>query len=335
MPMAVAYPLTTALGEGIVQIRLPMAGNPLRYINGYVLDDDDGCTLVDCGWKADDVLVALHEGLAEVGKTLADVRRLLLTHFHFDHYGLAGTLVAAGIPLLAMHARDWSVLERIGPDRAADDAIADAWIARNGFRAPDGERPDDLEHHRFDFVAPTRLLDDGESVGRLRAMWTPGHSPGHLCYLDMRSGKILTGDHVLDPITPHVGVWHDHGRDPLGEYIGSLHRIGAMPNTGALPAHGEPFPDLSRRTDELLAHEAEREQQVLAVLRARGTTTGGDVARALKWRRRGDSFEMLPPVHQQFAVAETIAHLEHLHAAGTIERDRSGDPITYTLKPDR
>jgi glyoxylase-like metal-dependent hydrolase (beta-lactamase superfamily II) len=52
--------LTTALGDGIVQIRLPMAGNPMRHINGYLVREDDGFTLIDCGWKTDDVLEALH-----------------------------------------------------------------------------------------------------------------------------------------------------------------------------------------------------------------------------------------------------------------------------------
>ena len=69
-----------------------MAGNPMRYINGYLIEDDDGLTLIDAGWKADDVLAALHAGLREHGWALADIRRLLITHCHFDHYGLAATL---------------------------------------------------------------------------------------------------------------------------------------------------------------------------------------------------------------------------------------------------
>src|SRR5581483_6080737 len=96
MPTADIAP-PTALGEGLYQIRLPMRGNPLRWINGYLVAEPDGLTLVDCGWKADDVLAALHEGLAAFGFTLGDVRRVLITHAHFDHYGLAGTLRRAGV----------------------------------------------------------------------------------------------------------------------------------------------------------------------------------------------------------------------------------------------
>ncbi len=323
------FALSSALGEGIVQIRLPMAGNPLRYVNGYLLEDDDGFTLVDCGWKAGDVLAALHAGLAEHGRALRDVRRLLITHFHFDHYGLAGTLVAAGVPELAMHARDWNVARVHLADLDGSDADADAWIARNGY-VLEQSMADDLQHHRSDLVAPTRLLADGDRVGRLRAVWTPGHTPGHLCFADTVSGKLLTGDHVLDPVTPHVGIWHADRGDPLGDYVRSLRAVRGLGPGGALPAHGEPFPDLDRRVDELLAHEDARERQVLAALEA-GAASAAGVARALPWRRRGDPFAALHPAHQQFAVAETLAHLEHLRGRGVVSRDEDAGGISYAL----
>jgi glyoxylase-like metal-dependent hydrolase (beta-lactamase superfamily II) len=333
--MAHDHPLTSVLGDGIVQIRLPMAGNPMRYVNGYLLEDDDGFTLVDCGWKADDVLEALNAGLAEHGRTLADVRRLLITHVHFDHYGLAGTLMRAGVPMLAMHPKDWEAAQMHLTDPAAFDREADAWIARNGFSF-EGEIEDELHHHRTELTKPTHLLEDGARVGRLGAMWTPGHTPGHLCFVDKVTGKILTGDHVLDPVTPHVGVWRDHRGDPLGAYERSLHAVAACGATGALPAHGEPFADVAGRVDELLAHHRHRERQILAALEVEPTSATG-VARALPWRRRGDPFDRLPDMHRQFAVAETIAHLEHLRARGLVHREMDVTPIRYSVVevPDR
>ena len=325
--MAHEHPLTSDLGDGIVQIRLPMAGNPMRYINGYVLDDDDGFTLLDCGWKADDVLAALHAGLAEHGRTLADIRRLLITHVHFDHYGLAGTVLRAGVPMLGMHPKDWEAAQYHLTDPGAFDREADAWIARNGF-AFEGDFEDELHHHRTELTQPTHLLEDGAVVGRLRAMWTPGHTPGHLCFVDRVTGKILTGDHVLDPVTPHVGIWRDGRGNPLGAYEKSLHAVAASGATGALPAHGEPFADVAGRVDELLAHHRHRERQILAALE-KGAGSAADVARALPWRRRGDPFDDLPEMHRQFAVAETIAHLEHLRANGLVTRDADATPIRY------
>ncbi|HEY0614436.1 MAG TPA: MBL fold metallo-hydrolase [Candidatus Elarobacter sp.] len=324
-------PPITQIGDRIVQIRLPMTGNPMRYINGYLLEDGDGLTLIDCGWKAPDVRAALEEGLALAGYAIRDLRRLLITHFHFDHYGLAGTLVEAGVPELGMHARDWSFLEKRKERRGEDDRIVDAWLERNGLPVvPDDD--EDSPYDRFDYVRPTRLVEDGERIGRLRAMWTPGHSPGHLCFVDTISGRTFTGDHVLDPVTPHVGMWHESGRDAMGEYVASLRAVGALETSGALPAHGEAFPDLARRVDELLAHEAAREADVLRALDG-GPLTAAQVAATLRWRRRGDRFDQLPAEHQQFAVAETLAHLEHLRHQAQANRLDTPTTITWTHTP--
>jgi glyoxylase-like metal-dependent hydrolase (beta-lactamase superfamily II) len=320
--------LTTPIGDGIFQIRLPLSGSPLRHVNAYLIEDEDGATLIDCGWRADDVLEALHAGLLESGRSLADVRRLAVTHFHYDHYGLAGTLVRAGVPELLMHRRDRDVAVRYLTDAAASDRASDAWLARNGLRVPPSE--DEEHERRNEFAEPTRLVGDGERLGRLRAVWTPGHSPGHLCFVDTRSGRMFTGDHVLDPITPHVGIWIEGYGDPLGDYIASLRKVASIGACAVLPAHGEPFEDLQRRVDELLAHEARREHRVLAALEA-GSASAAAIARTLPWTRRDLAFDQLGDWHQQFAVAEAIAHLEHLRVRGVVTRDAAANAIVYSL----
>ncbi len=319
--------LTTALGDGITQMRLPMAGNPLGWINAYLLKDDGGYTLVDCGWRAGDVLAALNEGLAQCGTSLADVRRLWITHVHFDHYGLAGTLRRAGLAELIIHRLDWNHARAHFGDPAAMDRIADAWIERNGLHA-DASIDETMQHNRTEVTEPTVVAEDDLQIGRLRAIWTPGHTPGHLCLLDTRSGRMLTGDHVLDPITPHVGVWGPDRGDPLGAYVNSLRKVAAIGAATVLPAHGEPFSNLERRVSELLDHHDVRERQVLAALEA-GPVSATGVARILPWTRRNRSFETLAELHQQFAVAETIAHLEHLRSRGVVTVDASASPILY------
>jgi glyoxylase-like metal-dependent hydrolase (beta-lactamase superfamily II) len=322
-----AIPGPSDLGAGIGQIRLPMAGNPLRYVNGYVVEDEGGLTLVDCGWRAGDVLAALHEGLHALGYTLGDVRCLVITHHHFDHYGLAGTLLRAGVSELLMHPLDWARVRSFADDHAESDRQADAWLERNGFLP--GRLDDEKIAERFERTPPTRLIDDGERVGRLEALWTPGHSPGHLCFADVRSGRMLTGDHVLDPITPHIGMWREGDGDLIADYLASLAKVRARGATAALPAHGEPFPDLARRVEELIDHTTMRDEQVLAAVRA-GTAGAGEIARRLPWTRRNRSFDDLGEFHQQFAVSETIAHLHHLCASARIVREAGPDPIRYS-----
>jgi glyoxylase-like metal-dependent hydrolase (beta-lactamase superfamily II) len=144
------------------------------------------------------------------------------------------------------------------------------------------------------------------------------------------SGKMLTGDHVLDPVTPHVGIWLEERGNALAEYEASLARVAAAGASGALPAHGEPFTDLAGRVDELLAHHRHREAQILTALIS-GPRNAADVARALPWRRRGDPFETLPAMHQQFAVAETLAHLVLLRSQDLLVSDAKQTPIIYAL----
>jgi glyoxylase-like metal-dependent hydrolase (beta-lactamase superfamily II) len=304
-----------------------MAGSPLRFINGYVLENDGGLTLIDAGWKGDDVFAALEAGLAEHGYHLRDIRQLLITHCHFDHYGLAATLLRAGLPQLVMHARDWELARDHFSDPVALDEAADEWIARNGLRVDDSAEESFMRDHT-EIAEPTRELAGGERLGRLRALWTPGHTPGHLCFVDEQTGAMFTGDHILDPITPHVGVWRDADIDPLDDYIGSLETCGATGASYVFPAHGEPFPDLDRRVRELLAHEAHREGEIVAAL-AGGVRNAGEIAAALPWTRRNRNFAELGPTHQQFAVAETLAHLERLRRSGAVERAETASTIVY------
>ena len=321
---------TSDIGHGITQIRLPMLGNPLRYINGYLIDDDDGPTLIDCGWKADDVRDALHAALAERGMTVADLRRVAITHHHYDHYGLAGTLLREGAAELHMHPLDWERAQFFAAHRDEIDARGDAWLARNGYvGAPDD---DHRMAERSELAEPTQLVDDGARIGRLVALWTPGHSPGHLCFADTRSGRMFTGDHVLDPITPHVGIWFGGRTDPLGDYLASLEKVATYGATGALPAHGEPFADVAARARAIDAHTHQREALMLASFGTHARAAG-DVAREIPWTRRDRAFAGLSPFHQQFAVTETIAHLEHLRVRGVLERDEAHDHIRYVRAP--
>jgi glyoxylase-like metal-dependent hydrolase (beta-lactamase superfamily II) len=310
-----------------------MTGNPLRYINGYLIEEDDGLTLIDAGWKADDVLAALHAGLCASGHTLGEIRRLLITHCHFDHYGLAGTLRRAGVGELIIHKLDWELARDHLSDPVAIDAAADEWIARNGLRV-DVALDEELMHNRTELTPPTRALAGGEQIGRLRALWTPGHTPGHLCFIDGQTGALFSGDHILDPVTPQIGVWRPTNDNPLGDYIASLHLTAATGASMVFPAHGEPFPSLARRVHELLAHEAHRERLIAAAFGGR-TRTVADIARVLPWTRRERPFSELSPTHQQFAVAETLAHLEHLRRHDAVESTERGGSIVYARRPAR
>jgi glyoxylase-like metal-dependent hydrolase (beta-lactamase superfamily II) len=148
----------------------------------------------------------------------------------------------------------------------------------------------------------------------------PGHADGHLCLA--RDGVIVSGDHLLDPISPAVGLYPDSRPDPLGDYLASLGRTIELAPRLALPGHGEPLTDPVGRARALVEHHRVRLEETAAALGAE-PRTGYDVSFALFGAE-------LAPAARRFAVAETLSHLERLVAEGGAARGRDGGTVTYT-----
>jgi glyoxylase-like metal-dependent hydrolase (beta-lactamase superfamily II) len=310
-------------------LRLPLSGSPLKWINGYLLKADDGWVLVDCGWNLPEILEALTAQLGEIGVQLGDVRTLVITHFHPDHYGLAGTLVGLTRARMLMHRLDWLFVRSELADFDAAIERLDEWLRRNGAPAEllgDEQRRAHDAFRRYTVHPPDLEVEDGYrfGVGRheLRVVWTPGHTGGHICLHDAERQILLSGDHVLDPISPNVSLNREHLGNPLGDYLRSLRKVGELGADLVLPAHGEPFRGLGRRVRELLEHHDEREQEVLEAL-ARDARTAGEVAYALSWTRRRRPLVELQLGQQRMAVTETLAHLEELSSRGLVRRYQS------------
>jgi glyoxylase-like metal-dependent hydrolase (beta-lactamase superfamily II) len=328
----------TELPADIRQIRLPMPDNPLRYINSYLLTADDGYVLVDCGWDLPVVLEALRAALAEAGLALDDVRRLVITHYHPDHYGLAGTLARLGRPRLLMHRLDWEYVRDAFGDTGRLARESSGWLTRNGFdqSAASEEQRTFERAARFSVVAPDEQLEDGDVIDlgrhRLRVVWTPGHTPGHVCLYDAERGFLISGDHVLQPITPNVSLWGPDAGNPLGDFLASLRKVAALDADLVLPAHGEPFLGLRRRVAELLAHHDRREAEMLDALRDHAST-GADVASRVPWTRHKRAYAELPRFQQRMALTETLSHLEELRAHRRVERIEEDGRTYYRLPP--
>ncbi len=327
--------MTVAWPPGIRLIRLPLAGSPLRHVNSYLIKADDGYVLVDCGWDTPDVLEALEAALREAGVGLSDVRTLVATHYHQDHYGLAGTLLRLGRLRLLMHRLDWLYVDTHFADLAAYRENTLSWLARNGL-APrpisDEDRWAWESLQRFTLVAPDEMVEDGQVLraGRhaFQVVWTPGHTPGHICLFDAEQRLLIAGDHVLDPITPNVSFWGDDHGNPLGDFLESLRKVAALEADLVLPAHGEPFSGLQRRVGELLAHHDEREQAMLQAMDGHDATAT-EIARRVPWTRRRQLFDDLPLPQQRMAVSETLSHLRELEAQGSVARSAVGGRILF------
>ncbi len=126
----------------------------------------------------------------------------------------------------------------------------------------------------------------------ITAIWTPGHSPGHLCFYESRHRLMLSGDHVLPRITPNISAHPQAGPDPLGDFLGSLEKVGAYDVDEVLPAHEHRFVDLQARVSGLKAHHQARMDEAIAAIRA-GVDTAWGIAERMTWNRPWDEHAAL------------------------------------------
>jgi glyoxylase-like metal-dependent hydrolase (beta-lactamase superfamily II) len=312
------------VGAGVHRIPLPLPTDGLRAVNVYALAEPDGLALIDGGWSIPEARTALDSALGLIGHEAADVKRVLVTHIHRDHYTQAvtlrrdhGTTISLGIgereSLFALNDPA-ATLHQIGQLResGAPD-LAAWWQNRFGtfkrdlslWEAPDNWLPGD-----------TRVELGGRS---LDAIETPGHTRGHLVFADRAAGLIFAGDHVLPTITPSIGYEPVPPTLPLADYLASLAKVRGLPDLTLLPAHGQHGGSLHRRVDELLAHHDDRLRRCGDCATGR-PVTANEVAWALPWTKRDRAFETLDEYNAALAVLETRAHLEVLASRGDVSR---------------
>ncbi|WP_445258672.1 MBL fold metallo-hydrolase [Nocardioides aurantiacus] len=334
-----AEPGVEQVAPGVHRMPLPLPMDGLRAVNVYVVEGDDGLTLVDGGWAIPESRTVFEDGLRSLGHTPRDVRRFLVTHVHRDHYTQARVLGhELGCPV-TLGSGERANLDRLHADAAAGDRresgtatrlrtagaahLHDAWLAL----AP--RRPDALDG----YAAPDTWLEHDQDLDvagrRLRAVSTPGHTRGHYVFADEAASLLFAGDHVLSTITPSIGFEPAYVRQPLRDYLGSLAKVLTLPDLTLLPAHGPVTGSSHARVGELLAHHDVRLAQSLEAVRG-GARTAWEVACVLPWTRRERRIEELGPFDQGLAAFETLAHLELLALRADLAR-RDGEVVEFAL----
>ena len=317
---------TIRIADSIGWARIPMPGS-LGHINSWLLDDADeagaGVTIVDTGlmmtacsdaWKA-----LLAGDLAG-----ARITRVVCTHLHPDHIGLAGWLVKRFDVPLYMTRGEWlsaklmlgNVLDEPPPEVAAmqrgagwDDAAIEASRAKGWGQ---------MRRVVFDLPHGYRRLQDGQRLSFGRHEWRvvtgSGHSPEHACLLDETNGVLVSGDQVLPRISSNVSLSSGEPEaDPLGEWLASIDKLLTLSDDLLVcPAHGEPFKGLHVRLKALRDEHLERLDAVAAAL--------VEPARAV------DCFGLLfkreiGPDQIGMATGETLAHLRYLEVQGRVRRE--------------
>jgi glyoxylase-like metal-dependent hydrolase (beta-lactamase superfamily II) len=329
-------PPVEQLASDLWSIPVPIPDNPLRYVSSYAIAPaGGGLVLLDTGWNADASWEALVAGLSSIGAAPADVRGVLVSHMHFDHIGLAGRVREASGAWIALHPADTAII--------ANAAMRDPAAAVSGevkflvWLGAAAEEAADLVgsvagYRGFSSVAlPDRELGDGDLADvpgwRLRAVHTPGHTPGHLCFVDEVSQRLFAGDHILPRITPNISIFGVEGTNPLHEFLGSLAKVRDLEVDEILPAHEWRFRGLAERADGIAAHHERRLAELLAAIAAHPGATSWDLAGRLTWSRSWDQYSGRMRIS---AVTETAAHVLELLRRGLITSSGADVP-TYRV----
>lgn len=319
-----------AVAPGVLWMRLSMP-IALNHINVYAVEDDDGWAIVDTGLNIADSCDRW-EGLLAGPLQGRPVTRVICTHMHPDHIGLAGWLCERFAAPLVMTRLEYVTGRMLLADtgRPAPESGAVHYRAA-------GWDEDQIETYRREFgqfgraVSPmpatyVRMregdrLDIGGDIWRV--VVGEGHSPEHACLWRESDGVVLGGDQILPRISSNVSVWStEPDADPLGDWLESLERMRTVfpDEVLVLPSHGEPFHGVQARLDALIrGHEAalKRLERSLATPKR-----AVDVFPALFARPVGDGVRGM-------ATGEALAHLNYLLKRGRVSRARDADGVDW------
>ncbi|WP_445189440.1 MBL fold metallo-hydrolase [Pseudonocardia sp. Cha107L01] len=312
------------VSPGLFRIPMPLPMDGLKAVNVYALRDGDGLVMIDSGWAVEEARGVLEKALAALGHGIGDVHRFLITHVHRDHYTLAVRLRREFGNRISLGADELpSVRLSADPDRAPWTSLLAQLRFGGAEKLLDELIPESSQHDPSIWEDPDDWLTapaDVELRGRtLQAVATPGHTRGHLVFIDAERDAMFAGDHVLPHITPSVGFEAELAHSPLGDYLDSLRMVRGMPDRQLLPAHGPVSPSVHARVDQLLEHHAVRLDEMEAAVAA-GAGTGFETAGQLTWTRRGRRLDEMDLFNQCMAIAETSAHLDLLAEQGRLKR---------------
>jgi glyoxylase-like metal-dependent hydrolase (beta-lactamase superfamily II) len=330
---SIDLPPVERVRPGLWSVPVPIPNNPLRYVLVYVFETDRGPYLIDAGWNTDDAYGTLVQGLEEAGFDIKGVQGVLVTHIHPDHYGLAGRIREASGAWVGLHPADASLIEARYEEPGDLLSKIGAMLRRDGVPA---EEIETLQNASMPVrpwvhaVTPDVLIEDGDRPEvpgwDLKAIWTPGHSPGHLCFYESANRLMLSGDHVLPRITPNISFHPQAGPDPLGDYLNSLDKVGTYDADEVLPAHEHRFADLKGRVGELKGHHHARFDEVLSAIQ-RGQTTVWQIASQMTWSRPWSEYRAW---ERRAAAGETLAHLNYLQKQGVLAEE-PGEPSHWSV----
>lgn len=297
-------------------------------VNVYLIEEDP-LTLIDAGPRDDASLEALRSGVARLGHKLSDIKRIIISHAHADHYGLAQLIVEESAATVYIHEWDAPAVSAEMDYRSYRALLTSAGVPTETIDLMEAGY-EKFRGFAYPLVRVEKLKDEDEILFEhesLTVVHTPGHTPGSICLVRTSNRLVFASDTVLKTITPNPVLSPDpidHTRrfQSLGEYLVSLARIRALAPTVLKGGHGDDVTDYDEHFHRLYRFTKSRQSKLLSLLPRNGATA---------WEASMLLFPDAHGYHRFLALSETVAHLDYAVSENRLVLERTSSQETYRL----
>lgn len=313
-------PLLSRIIDDIYLLKLPIPYD-LGEVNSYLIKGEKGFTIIDTGDDTEETKQIWLKVFAEY-----QIEKVVITHCHYDHIGLAGWIQKQfGVPIW-MSAETYAELKRVRTffvDGIYVSPVPSLFKVYGGPEIVQDAGYYLYEKYQFE---PDRIFSEEEyiNIGNIpyKAIWTPGHSPDHFCFHDKDRGILFVGDHILNSINPIVLI-QQAGENPLRDYMHAIRKIEKSSVRYMLTGHKEMIENPSRRIQDLKNHYRKRWMQIYEQVDSKGKSAF-DISRQIYGQ---------DPAHTRTlsGFMQTITNLEYLQSVGSVRKEER-DGIFYFYK---
>ena len=311
--------------NGVHHIPLELPWSTPGNVNVYLLEENDGYVMIDCGVDGSEYLKLLEMHLNQLGITFNDIKLLVGTHMHIDHIGLSQRLREFDIPFALYknsidyldEYNDWSIRFKDLIRMAKNEYTPVSFI-------------DDLKSISTPLYAgrlekPDILLSEGrvKLIKRnLSVVFTPGHDYSEISLYDEKTKIVFSGDHILPRITPFIPVQNENS-NLLKEFLDSLDKVDHLDHEIIAPGHGNIISNPHKRIEQMKLHHQRRSERILGFLKNEDLT-GWEISNKL-FPRDLDSLNL------RLAFQETLAHLHLLKSQRRVEKNNKNGVNKWAL----